>query len=122
MAEPTDSSYIMAAKRLFEVPGDIEIEENPILNYEDGGCWVEAWLWIEEAEIKPPGKPMGMKDFLHTNRATAYMEHNPDECGGASVCTFCTAGVFLDRMKELGEERANAKADTKGNEAGVEQE
>jgi len=32
---------------------DLQIDEDPALTPADGGCWVEAWVWVSDEDMMP---------------------------------------------------------------------
>ena len=53
VAEDKDSqAYRIAAKRMFEDEGTLEIDDNAIVSAgSDPGAYVEAWVWVPDEEI-----------------------------------------------------------------------
>lgn len=49
--DPDDQKFRDAAKRLFHKEGEIEIDAGaPVSGSNDGGCYVQAWVWVGNSE------------------------------------------------------------------------
>ncbi len=50
----SDQDVIEAARGRYAMPSDdtIEIDDKPKLSRGDGGCWVAAWVWVEDPEAE----------------------------------------------------------------------
>lgn len=52
----TDKRYVSAAKRLFNDPGTIEIDNGAIVSRApknpDKGAYVQAWVWVDDVEAR----------------------------------------------------------------------
>ena len=56
----TDKQYVDAASRLYHEEGTIEIDDEKhsstppkVSRSEDGGAYVEAWVWVPDEEARP---------------------------------------------------------------------
>lgn len=51
----TDEQYRAVARAQYHCDGEIEIDENAPLSQADGnpdgGCYVQAWVWVSDEEI-----------------------------------------------------------------------
>jgi hypothetical protein len=49
----SDAQYREAAHRLHHADGEVEIDENAKLSRgDDPGCYVEAWVWVPNEDVK----------------------------------------------------------------------
>lgn len=50
----TDDKYIELAKKKYESEGTLEIDDEAVISRspEGGGAYVQAWVWVEDGEVK----------------------------------------------------------------------
>ena len=46
----TDAQYREKAKKLFEVEGELEFDEDAVISTGDHGAYVQAWVWVPEED------------------------------------------------------------------------
>jgi hypothetical protein len=120
--------YIEAARRLFEdeitmIDDDAKISEVYLSTGADRGAWVQAWVWVDETEIKEPEEaarglkracatkgPLMEKERRKTQRhdfLCLVLEHRPDESSHPQATRvlkcmdFSKGGMLLEGQKRF---------------------
>lgn len=44
-----DEAYISVARE--QTTDDLEVDDIPLVSEGEGGCFVQAWLWVSDSEI-----------------------------------------------------------------------
>lgn len=52
MKIPPDA-YRLAARRMFHMEGEMEIDDNASVSLGADGAWVQAWVWVSDTEVHP---------------------------------------------------------------------
>ena len=52
MKKPTNKQMIVAARRLHQDDGEVEVDEGAMVSRgNDPGAYVAAWVWVDDADV-----------------------------------------------------------------------